>query len=199
MLISTDKAVNPSSIMGATKRLAELYVQHLNQQSATGFSVVRFGNVLGSTGSVLDVWSRELSDGGPLTVTGHVVHLSEGRFHFEGPMFEGVQGNLGATATLRIGGIEVLVTSQTGVQMLDRNMFRLGNIEPADKAVIGVKSMHHFRAAFEPIARAVLVCDSGAIASPDFRTRPFRHIRRPVYPLDPSDACLAAWPDYSGG
>ena len=69
VLISTDKAVNPSSIMGATKRLAELYVQHLNQHSATGFSVVRFGNVIGSTGSVLDVWSRELADGGPLTVT----------------------------------------------------------------------------------------------------------------------------------
>jgi len=69
VLISTDKAVNPRSIMGATKRLAELYVQHLNQRSSTGFSVVRFGNVLGSTGSVLDVWSRELAEGGPLTVT----------------------------------------------------------------------------------------------------------------------------------
>lgn len=69
VLISTDKAVNPRSIMGATKRLAELYVQHLNQRSGTGLSVVRFGNVLGSTGSVLDVWSRELSEGGPLTVT----------------------------------------------------------------------------------------------------------------------------------
>ncbi|TDJ58031.1 MAG: polysaccharide biosynthesis protein [Planctomycetota bacterium] len=69
VLISTDKAVNPSSIMGATKRLAELYVQHLNQRSDTGFSVVRFGNVIGSTGSVLDVWTRELAEGGPLTVT----------------------------------------------------------------------------------------------------------------------------------
>lgn len=136
--------------------------------------------------------------GGPLTVTCQVRHLSDGQFVFEGPMFEGLQGNLGATATLRVGGVEVLVTSQVGTQMLDRNMFRLGNIEPADKAVIGLKSMHHFRAAFEPIARAVLVCDSGAIASPDFRTRPFRHIRRPVYPLDAPDVCLAAWPDYGG-
>jgi FlaA1/EpsC-like NDP-sugar epimerase len=69
VFISTDKAVNPRSIMGATKRLAELYVQHLDPGSATGFSIVRFGNVLGSTGSVLDIWSRELSEGGPLTVT----------------------------------------------------------------------------------------------------------------------------------
>jgi FlaA1/EpsC-like NDP-sugar epimerase len=69
VLISTDKAVNPRSIMGATKRLAELYVQHLDRRSPMSFSIVRFGNVLGSTGSVLDIWARELSDGGPLTVT----------------------------------------------------------------------------------------------------------------------------------
>jgi FlaA1/EpsC-like NDP-sugar epimerase len=69
ILISTDKAVNPRSVMGATKRLAELYVQHAARSAATGFAVVRFGNVLGSTGSVLDVWSRELAEGGPLTVT----------------------------------------------------------------------------------------------------------------------------------
>ena len=69
VMISTDKAVNPRSIMGATKRLAELYVQSVNERSATACSIVRFGNVLGSTGSVLDVWSRELAEGGPLTVT----------------------------------------------------------------------------------------------------------------------------------
>jgi FlaA1/EpsC-like NDP-sugar epimerase len=69
VLISTDKAVNPRSIMGATKRLAELYVQHLDRRSGTRYSVVRFGNVLGSTGSVLDIWSREIAEGGPLSVT----------------------------------------------------------------------------------------------------------------------------------
>jgi FlaA1/EpsC-like NDP-sugar epimerase len=69
VMISTDKAVNPRSIMGATKRLAEMYIQHLAERSGTVFSMVRFGNVLGSTGSVLDVWSREVAEGGPLTVT----------------------------------------------------------------------------------------------------------------------------------
>ncbi len=69
VMISTDKAVNPASIMGATKRLAELYVQDINRRSTTAFSMVRFGNVLGSSGSVLETWSRQIADGGPLTVT----------------------------------------------------------------------------------------------------------------------------------
>jgi FlaA1/EpsC-like NDP-sugar epimerase len=69
VMISTDKAVRPSSIMGATKRLAELYVQFINQRSETACSMVRFGNVLGSAGSVLEIWAKQIADGGPVTVT----------------------------------------------------------------------------------------------------------------------------------
>jgi FlaA1/EpsC-like NDP-sugar epimerase len=69
VMVSTDKAVHPTSIMGSTKRLAELYVQHVNQTSGTACSLVRFGNVLGSSGSVLETWKRQIADGGPVTVT----------------------------------------------------------------------------------------------------------------------------------
>ena len=69
VMISTDKAVRPGSVMGATKRLAELYVQHLDQHSETRFSMVRFGNVLGSACSVVPIWTQQLADGEPITVT----------------------------------------------------------------------------------------------------------------------------------
>ena len=70
VMISTDKAVNPRSVMGATKRFAELYVRSLNRPgSPSRFSMVRFGNVLGSACSVLPIWSRQIADASPLTVT----------------------------------------------------------------------------------------------------------------------------------
>ena len=75
VMISSDKAVNPTSVMGATKRLAEMYVQAMNAGQAgrlgpkTSFTMVRFGNVLGSACSVLPIWGAQLAEGGPLTVT----------------------------------------------------------------------------------------------------------------------------------
>ena len=121
--------------------------------------------------------------GEPLEVTGEILHLSDGYYVGDGPMMGGVSHSWGPVAVLRVGGVDILITTETE-QMLDQQQLKAFGIEPAKKAVVALKSMQHFRAAFQPIAGKVIVCDSGALATPQAHKRPYVRVPRPVWPLD---------------
>ena len=129
--------------------------------------------------------------GGPLELSGLLQLRSNGHYRGDGPMMGGLDKTWGPTAVLRVDGIDILVVTQPA-QMLDLQQFRAFGIDPAAKSVVAIKSMQHFRAAFEPIAGKVIVCDSGALCTPDYATLPYRSVPRPIFPLD-QDIDLAAW------
>lgn len=117
-------------------------------------------------------------------VTGTVTHLSDGRFTITGPMMTGMRIDMGPTATLKTGGVEIVVGSRR-FQNYDLGFFRIGGVEPKERAVLLVKSMQHFRAAYAPIAGDIIVVDEGdGITSSNIGRLKFAHVRRPVWPLD---------------
>ncbi len=129
--------------------------------------------------------------GGPLQLTAHLLRLSDGRYVGDGPMIGGLQRSWGPTAVVRVDGIDILVVTNAG-QMWDLQQFKAFGIDPASCTVVALKSAQHFRAAFEPIASRVILCDSGALCAPDRRAMPYTKVARPVFPLDP-DIDIEAW------
>jgi microcystin degradation protein MlrC len=122
--------------------------------------------------------------GEPLDIRGTVKAVTNGEFRMEGPMTAGSLVNMGTTAVLTVDGIDVVVTSGR-FQAYDAMFFRHARIDPLLKSVIAVKSAHHFRAAFQPIASEVIVVDSGGgLTSQNFKELSYKNVRRPVYPLD---------------
>lgn len=121
--------------------------------------------------------------GPPLMLRGTIEHVSAGIFTAQGPMSKGVRFSMGPTAVLRCGGVRVLVTTHN-LQVYDLQVFLSQKLDPQACAVVAIKSWHHFRSAFEPISRKVMLVDSGGLAFRDLKRFTYHKVRRPIYPLD---------------
>ncbi|MCC6790197.1 MAG: M81 family metallopeptidase [Thermomicrobiales bacterium] len=142
-------------------------------------------------GSRLDLMLGGKTDklhGYPIPVSATVRSLSDGHFVYDGPMFRGAPGSLGRTAVLRCDGrygnsVDVVVAERR-VQALDTAIFRSQGIEPSERKIVAVKSNVHFRGAFTPIAKRIIVVDTPGLTGIDLNRFPFTRLTRPVWPLD---------------
>ncbi|MGD9951857.1 MAG: M81 family metallopeptidase [Burkholderiales bacterium] len=122
--------------------------------------------------------------GRPLEVTGAVKRLVDGAYRNEGPMAKGERGDLGPSAVLDTGKVEIAVISRH-TEPYDMGAFRALGLEPEKKRYVMLKSRVHWRAGLGPMARAVVECAGEGVCTSDYSQLRFRRVRRPAYPLDP--------------
>jgi microcystin degradation protein MlrC len=121
--------------------------------------------------------------GAPVRVQGKVRLLSDGHFVHRGPMGTGTVSNIGRTAVVVSGGVEIIINERR-FQPVDPEAARAVGIDPAHRKMVVLKSAVHYRASYEPIAAEIVEVDGPGLASPNLSRFAFRNIRRPVYPID---------------
>jgi microcystin degradation protein MlrC len=121
--------------------------------------------------------------GSPLEVTGTVKILSNGLFMPTGPMSRGLERDMGRTAVLKVGGVDIIVTEERE-QPTTLALYRSVGIEPCDKKIIAVKSSVHYRAAHTPIAKKIIEVDTPGVTSPRLAGLPFKELKHPIFPFD---------------
>jgi FlaA1/EpsC-like NDP-sugar epimerase len=177
-MVSTDKAVNPTSIMGVSKRTAEIYVQALSQRSKTQFVTVRFGNVLGSEGSVIPLFKEQIARGGPISVT----HPEMNRYFRTIP--EACQLVLQAGAMGQGGEIFILDMGEP-VRIVDlaRDLIKLSGLVPGEDIEITFSGVRPGEKLFEELATDEEHCDRTRhekIFVGKFRQQPWNEVVRAI-------------------
>ena len=119
----------------------------------------------------------------PLTVTGMVKRISDGRFTVEGPMSTGSKMNMGDSVVLDTGKVEIVVISRH-IEPFDFGCFTSMGIDPFAKTFLMLKSRIHYRATFMPMAKAIIECAGIGVCTSDYSELTFQKVRRPIYPLD---------------
>ena len=127
--------------------------------------------------------------GAPIETEAYVKCLTDGRFIHSTPMGRGAPANYGPCARLTISGVDVIVSSFR-TQTLDQEVFLLHGIDVTRSKIVALKSSDHFRAAFRPIAAAIIGCHTRGLVSADLTTFDYRRLERPIWPLDRD----LAWP-----
>lgn len=137
-------------------------------------------------GAIIDVQIGGKTDdrhGDPVRTRARVQALCDGQFVYRGPMCQGLRDDLGPTARLGVGGVEVVVSTNR-LQTFDAEMFRIAGVNPENCRLLVLKSAVHFRADFGQFATDILDGDTPGIHRPDFEAFRYRKLRRPIYPLD---------------
>lgn len=128
-------------------------------------------------------WIDHRFSGTPIEAEVEVLRVSDGAYVHEGPYAPGTRGGFGRSALVRAGGVAVILATENR-NILDQAQFRLFGVEPARLSALGLKCMHGFRAAFEPVASRVLSCDAGGLTTYEYARLGFQTLRRPIWPLD---------------
>jgi microcystin degradation protein MlrC len=138
---------------------------------------------IGATATLVVGGKKDRRHGDPLTLTGEVRWVGEKEYVNKGAMMTGMTVKMGLTAVFVVNNVEIILT-ENHFQPFDPEALRCLHIEPRERLLVGLKSAVHFRSCYQDLAEKIFEVDTPGITTPDLMKYPYRHVRRPIYPLD---------------